>query len=193
MEDHNDNENKSGVTGDVRTLVRGAIEEFLRAQHEKSEPAYKNELGEERKRREQLERRVNELVEENRRGRMVAEEIERGAGIRAELQRMGVAKVDLAFRAVRDDIVRTEDGRLVAKSDSGEVAIKEYLSKFLQENPELLPGRIPGGSGAGPGQRTPVATSGIDINNIRPGMSPEELDKVRQEVARLANQAMLGS
>src|SRR3954454_22549873 len=133
------------VKHDVKGLVRGAIEEFLRAQHEQSAPAYKNELVEERKRREQLERRVNELVEENRRGRQVAEEVERGASIRAELQRMGVSKVDLAFRAVKDDILRTEDGRLIAKTDSGDMNVKEYLSKFLIDNPELLPGRIPGG------------------------------------------------
>ena len=139
-------ENAPGSGPDVRTLVRSAIEEFLRAQHEKSEPAYKNELAEERRRREQLEKRVNELVDENRRGRLVAEEVERGATVRSELARMGVQKVDLAFRAVKDDILRTEDGRLVVKSDGGDMGVREYLSKFLQENPELLPGRITGGS-----------------------------------------------
>ena len=59
-------------------------------------------MQEERKRREQLERRLNELVEENKRSRQMAEEAERSAAIRAELQRLGVAKVDLAFKAVQD-------------------------------------------------------------------------------------------
>ena len=190
----NQNNQKSGSElPDVKSLVRGAIEEYLKAQHEKSEPAFKNELVEERKRTEQLERRVNELVEENRQNRKVAEEVERGSSIRTELQRLGVTKVDLAFRAVKDDIFRSEDGRLLARSDNGEVGVREYLSHFLQENPELLPGRIAGGSGAGPGQKAPVSASGIDINKIRPGMSAEELDKVRQEVARIANQAILGN
>ena len=70
----------------------------------KTEPAYKVELVEERKRREQLERRLNELVDENRRSREMAEEMERSASIRAELQRLGVTKVDLAFKAVKEDI-----------------------------------------------------------------------------------------
>ena len=175
---------------DVRSIVRNALEEYVRMEQSKSEPAYKVELVEERKRREQLERRLNELVDENRRSRERAEEIERAAAIRNELQKLGVTKVDLAFKAVREDIQRTNDGRLVAKTDNGELGIREYLTGFLSENPELLPGRIQGGSGAGSGHRAPVAASTIDLDKIRPGMSPEDLDKVRQEIARIANQTI---
>jgi hypothetical protein len=176
----------------VRSLVRGAIEEFLQAQQARTEPAYKTELLEERKRREQLERRVNELVEESRRSRQVAEEAERGATIRTELQRLGVAKVDLAFKVVRDEIVRAEDGRLIAKTDSGEVGVRDYLARFVAENPELLPGRIAGGSGAGSGHSQPFSGGSVDMEKIRPGMSPEDLDKVRQEIARIAKQTIRG-
>src|SRR5512135_3425861 len=109
---------------DVQAVVRQAIQEFVSSEQAKSEPAYQAELLEERKRREQLERRVNELVEENNRSRQVAEEAERGSAVRAELQRLGVAKVDLAFKAVQDAIQRTPDGRLVARSDGGEVGVK---------------------------------------------------------------------
>jgi hypothetical protein len=178
--------------GDVRLIVRNALEEYMRMEQSKTEPAYKAELVEERKRREQLERRLNELVDENRRSRQMAEEMERTSVIRAELQRLGVSKIDLAFKAVKEDIQRTTDGRLVARTDSGEVAMREYLTGFLNENPELLPGRIQGGSGAGSGHKTQVAASAIDIDKIRPGMSAEELDKVRQEIARIANQSMRG-
>ena len=93
---------------DVRTIVRNAIEEFVRMEQAKTEPAYKAELVEERKRREQLERRLNELVDENRRSRQMAEEMERASAIRTELQRLGVTKVDLAFKAVKEDIHRTD-------------------------------------------------------------------------------------
>ena len=41
------------------------IEEFVQAEQVKAEPAYKAELLDERKRREDLEKRVNELVQEN--------------------------------------------------------------------------------------------------------------------------------
>lgn len=186
------NESIQDAVADMRTIVRTAIEEFVRLDKAKAEPAYKLELLEERKKREQLERRMNELAEENRRSRLAAEEMDRTSNIRTELQRLGVTKVDLAFRAVKDDIIRSEDGRLVARTDNGEVNAKEYLSKFLNENPELLPGRIQGGSGAGPGHKAPSTGGGIDLDKIRPGMSAEELDRVRQEIARIASNTIRG-
>jgi hypothetical protein len=177
---------------DVRTIVRNALEEYVRMEQSKSEPAYKAELLEERKRREQLERRLNELADENRRSREMAEEMERSSSIRAELQRLGVAKIDLAFKAVKEDIQRSSDGRLVAKTDNGELGIRDYLTGFLNENPELLPGRIQGGSGAGSGHKAPITIGTVDLDKIRPGMSAEELDKVRQEIARIASQTIRG-
>jgi hypothetical protein len=179
--------------GEVRSLIRDTIQEFMQAQRSKTEPAYKAELVEERRRREELERRVNELAEENRRSRQVAEEAERATTIRAELQRLGVGKVDLAFKAVRDEIVRTEDGNLVARTGGTELPLQEYLSQFVNENPELLPARMTGGSGATTGQKSPAkSSSSIDLDRIKPGMNREELDKVRQEVARIALQSMDG-
>jgi hypothetical protein len=178
---------------DVRGIIREAIEEYARREVSKAEPAYKNELVEERKRREQLERRVNELIQENARSRQMAEEAERNATVRAELQRLGVAKVDLAFKAVRDEVRRAEDGRLVALSENGAVSLRDYLTQFVSENPEFLPARNLGGSGAMTGQRTPAPASfTVDLDKIRPGMSPEDLERVRQEIARLASQTLGG-
>ncbi len=193
MEEHmNETPETVAPSTDLRSVVRSAIEEFLKTEQTRSEPAYKAELLEERKRREHLERRLNELVDENRRTRQMAEETERSAAIRAELQRLGVAKVDLAFKAVKDDISRTEDGRLTARTEAGETGVREYLAQFVAENPELLPGRISGGSGANAGQSQPVVVSGVDLDKIRPGMSAEELDRVRKEIARVARQSMRG-
>src|SRR6202044_1985968 len=89
-------------------------------------------LLDERKRREDLEKRVNDLVKENHRSRQVADEAERSSSIRAELQRLGVAKVDLAYRAVKDDIQRRDDGQLIARSGPGEVSLRDYLAQFVQ-------------------------------------------------------------
>lgn len=178
---------------DVRSIIREAIEEYARREVSKAEPAYKNELVEERKRREQLERRVNELVQENARSRQMAEEADRNATVRTELQRLGVVKVDLAFKAVRDEVKRSEDGRLVAQGENGSVSLRDYLTHFVTENPEFLPARNLGGSGITTGQRTPApASSSVDLDKIRPGMSPEELEKVRQEIARIASQTLGG-
>jgi hypothetical protein len=178
---------------DIRGVIREALEEYTRREASRAEPAYKNELAEERKRREQLERLVNELVQENARSRQVAEEANRSAAIRAELQRLGVAKVDLAFKAVKDDVRRGEDGRLIGSSESGSVSLREYLTQFVSENPEFLPTRNLGGSGVVTGQRHPApAGSTVDLDKIKPGMSPEELEKVRQEIARIASQTLGG-
>jgi hypothetical protein len=179
----------------VRDIVRAAIQEFTKSEVARQEPAYKAELVDERKRREQLEQRVNQLAEEARKSQAMAEQAERESILRAELQRLGVAKVDLAFKAVKDDISRSEDGRLVAKSDQGEVTAKEYLKQFVADNPELLPSRIAGGSGATASSRAsaPAASGPLDLDKLRPGMNPEELERIREEISRVAAQTLRGN
>ena len=169
-----------GDENDIRTVVQSVMQEFLGSQ---------GELAEERKRRESLEQRVNELVMENQKARTEAESANRSAAIKAELQKLGVAKVDLAYRAVKDDVYRSEDGRLMAQ---GGADIREYLTQFVNENPELLPARMSGGSGASAGQRGGASGGGVDLEMIRPGMSAEEKERVRQEIARVASQTLRG-
>lgn len=183
-----------GDSSEIRTLVRQVIREFVETENVKAEPAHKAELIEERRRREHLERRVNELIEENQRSRALAEEADRHSAIRAELQRQGVVKLDLAFKALKDDVRRDSDGRLIAPSESGELALREYVSHFVSQNPEFLPARMSGGSGAASSTRPSTLSSGhaIDMDRIRPGMSREDLDQIRQEVARVALQSLNG-
>jgi hypothetical protein len=178
---------------DIQAIVRQAVQEFAQSEQTKSEPAYKTELVEERRRRESLEKRLNELVEENKRSRRVAEEAERGSAVRAELQRLGVAKIDLAFKAVQDGIVRTEDGRLVARTESGEAPVKDYLTNFVNENPEFLPARIAGGTGMTSNLKAPAPSrETVELERIRPGMSAEEMQRVREEIVRVASQTLRG-
>jgi len=178
---------------DIQAIVRQAVQEFTNNEKARSEPAYKTELLEERKRREQLERRMNELVAENQRSRKAAEEAERSSAVRAELQRLGVSKIDLAFRAVQDGIVRNEDGRLVARGDEGDVSVKEYLTTFVNENPEFLPARIPGGTGMTATHKAPGGgRETVTLEQIRPGMSAEEMERVREEIVRVASQTLRG-
>lgn len=193
MEDPKDKQATVPQGVDLSSLVRQVVEEFSRSQQARTEPAYKTELQDERKRREQLERRVNDLVEENKKSRQVAEEAERSAAVRAELQKLGVGKVDLAFKAVKDDIARSDDGRLVAKTDTGDIAMKDYLAGFVNSNPEFLPARISGGSGIPAAQKeTTTGSSAVDLDKIRPGMSSEDLERAREEIARIASQALRG-
>lgn len=192
--DQDDLQQKGERSDDMRQVIRQTLEEFISAQQHRSEPTYKTELVEERKRREHLEQRLNQLVEENRQARAAAEEAERHSQIRSELQRLGVAKVDLAFRAVKDDIVRTEDGRLIAKGQEGK-RYEEFLLGFVHENPELLPARIAGGAGTPNSARDAAQGigSGIDLDKIKAGMNPEELEKVRQEISRIATRTLRGA
>jgi hypothetical protein len=191
--DDKQQETVQGNETDVRALIREAIREYVQTEQSKAEPAYKAELLEERKRREHMERRLNELIEENRRTKKAAEETDRSAHIRTELQRLGVAKIDLAFKAVKDDIHRSEDGRLIARGEHGEIPLRDYLANFVGENPELLPARMMGGSGAIKGTKGQgPAGGGIDLDRIKPGMSEEELERVRREIARIASQSHTG-
>ncbi len=166
-------------------MVQETIREYLNSERAKAEPAYKTELADERRRREQLERRVNELISENERSRRQAEETERNATIRDELRRLGVNKVDLAFRAVKEDVFRTDDGRLVARTETGEVNLHDYLMRFTQDNPELLPARIMGGSGA---SALRSAETSVTLDAIKPGMDAEQLKRVRAEIAEAITQ-----
>ncbi len=186
------NEHSKDQQIDVDAIVQRAVQEFMKQDVSKREPAYKAELQEERRRREQLERRLNEVVEENKRNRKLAEEADRSSTIRSELQQLGVTKIDLAYKAIQDGIFRTEDGRLVARSDSGEIPAKEYLTNFVAENPEFLPARIAGGASAVISQKPSGSGSSgaIDLDRISPTTDKAELERIRQEIVRVASQTL---
>lgn len=176
---------------DVQTIVQQAINEYMRQDSVRREPAYKTELQEERSRREQLEKRLNEMSEENKRARAIADEAQRSTAIRSELQRLGVVKVDLAYKAVQDGVVRTEDGRVMARGDNGEQSLGEFLTEFVHENPEFLPARIAGGTGmTGTQKAAPANTGGIDFDKIGPSMSREDLERARLEILKIASQSL---
>jgi hypothetical protein len=186
MNSEEDSSSQPKVSGELKKLLQDALEEFHSVQAQRTEPAHKAELQEERRRRELLERKLNELVEENRRTRARAESIERETQIKNEFQRRGVTKLDLAFKAVKDEVQREPDGSLTARGAEGAVPLPEFVKKFLDENPELLPARNLGGSGTAPAGRNQRSLPSIDIDSIRPGMSKEDLARVREHIARVA-------
>ncbi len=150
------------------------------------------ELTQERKKRESLEKRVNELIEESRKAREAAEQADRFAAIKSELQQLGVVKVDLAFRAVRDDIRRDGERLLAQTEDGNAVPLKEYLTQWVAANPEFKPPRIAGGAGTSPSRSSAAGSSSFDLERIRPGMSAEEMERARQEISRVAAHALGG-
>ena len=182
----------SNTEVDIQGLVQKAISEYVRQDSSRREPALKAELQEERRKREGLEKRLNQMAEENRKSREAADLAERTTKIKSELQSLGVTKVDLAYKAVEDEIHRTEDGRLVARNENGEMGIREYLGNFVHENPEFLPARIPGGTGVVGNPRTTPTRSAIDIDFISPAMSNDDKERVRQEILRVTSQGKHG-
>ena len=187
-----DPEQKTTGEPDIRRIVQESVDEYTKKIAEQREPAVKAELAEERRRREQLERRLNELVEENDRQRKTVEQTDRFSSIKSELQQLGVKKPDLAFRVVKDEIFRAEDGQLYGRGEQGNVALKEFLTRFIGDNPEFLPARISGGSGASGGNRQEGEGGSFDLSKIRPGMSAEEKERAVREIARIAGKEVGG-
>ncbi len=147
--------------------------------------AYRKELARERTTRERLERQLNEIATENRRRREEAEESERLNVIREGLEERGVKKTRLALRLVKDDVSRGDDGQLYGEFDGRRMELGEYLDSFVGENPEFLPPRIAGGSGATGGNSRELSQSGLELESIRPGMSRDESREAWKQVARL--------
>lgn len=173
--------------GEIRGIVQEAIQEFLRFKQQESEPAHRAELQEERRRREQLESQVRELLQKSRESEAEVARARMTSAVRDELQKRGVTKVDLAFRVIKDEIRQSEHGDYVARGRDGDVPLPEFVRKFVDENPEFLPPRITGGSGSS-GIGADPSNARFDLDAIRPGMSEEERRQVHAAIANLASQ-----
>jgi hypothetical protein len=63
----------------------------------------------------------------------------------------------------------------------------------VKENPEFLPARIAGGTGMTGNLKAPKAgNESVNIDRIRPGMNAEEMQRVREEIVRVASQSLRG-
>lgn len=121
-----------------------------------------------------------------------AEEKERTSIVRSALSDFGFhsdkAK-DTAFRILKDEIKLSDDGQSYV-GPGGEPA-EEYIAKQMNEvHDYLLKPKEVGGAGArnGGGRRE----AGADINSIKPGMKPDDLEAARAEIARVAAQTLRG-
>ena len=180
-----DSKLSSESADELEALIRKAVREFARQTSEQEEPALKVKLNDERRRRESLERQLNDVREDSRRSRQQAELMNRQSQIRESLQDLGVRKVDLALKLVKDDIFRAEDGDLYGDVEGKQTPYLEYLTQFVADNPELLPPRIAGGAGAVGASDGEISSAGFDLDSIRPGMSEEDSVHAWREVARL--------
>ncbi len=174
-------------------VIRSVIDEYVSIGAEaRREPAYKAELVEERRRREQLETRVNELVEENKRSRQVAEESDRHSQIRGgtAAARSGEDRPGVQGRAGRD---RARRGRVAGCEDAGRRTADAGVPGDVRERESRVSaGADCGGSGVAGPQRGGQMHAALDLEKIQPGMSAEELQRVREQIAQLALQSLRG-
>ena len=107
-----------------------------------------------------------------------------GSQIRSELQRLGIAKVDLAFRAVKmKSCAPRTDACWPAALDR---QVHAGVSVQLRAGESGTAARDRGGSGAQSPARNAShgETAGIELEKIKPGMNKEDLDRVRQEISQ---------
>ena len=80
----------------------------------------------------------------------------------------------------------------MARTEAGESPVRDYLAAFVSENPEFLPARIAGGAGMTSNSKAPATRTTVDLERIRPGMNADEMQRVREEIVRVASQTLRG-
>jgi hypothetical protein len=113
---------------DIKQIIRDTVQETLK---QRGEPDYAAALRDETRRRESLERRVNELVAEIRCAREKAKEAEMALAVRTELQREGIADLVLWAPAIIQQLERDEAGHIVSKAGQ---PLRNLVREFVKEH-----------------------------------------------------------
>lgn len=91
-------------------------------------------------------------------------------------------------KSIEGDIVRDDDGKLVARVDNGQGGTEDLpIDSYIQDQAALLPGLLAaegrGGSGATGGKNQ--AGSAINLEDIKPGMGKDALNNVLKQAVSL--------
>ena len=105
------------------------------------------------------------------------------------LKHVPAERIDAALRIFGPDVKYGEDGSIVGGAD--ESPLSEYVEAAIQKHEYLLPPKQVGGAGATAGTRR--GQPAVDLNDIKPGMKPEDLARVREHMARVAAEMGLQS
>lgn len=98
------------------------------------------------------------------------------------LKHVPAERIDAAMRIFGPDVRYAEDGTIVGGAD--ESPLPEFIEAAIQKHEYLLPPKQVGGAGASAGTRR--GQQSVDLNEIKPGMKPEDLARVREAIARAA-------
>jgi len=212
----NPDEFSKALLKQVNETINGAL-----AKHKKESAAASKGAGEsdeERQAREEKERAGNQggekvdpkfaklsrdfeklttQLEQEREGRKAAEdkakEDRRRGEIKGKLSEYEYVKktgAESAFKALQGDISYNEDGELVGPK--GE-SFSEYIESQMNETLDtLLAPREKGGSGASSKRGSAAGKDEIDMDDIRPGMSKDAIEKARKKIASVLGDALRG-
>lgn len=133
-----------------------------------------------------LEKQVADLKAENDKRAEDLKREKRSSTLTTELGKLGIMpdRLKSAMRAVDPDIKFAEDGSLVGEDDT---PVTEYLATWIKGNDHFLPPRQVGGAGASGGQRG-RGEKPPQLEDIKPGMKPEDMQRVREQIASLLKQ-----
>ena len=160
-------------------------------QGNKGNPSISAEVNAELQKRDRelskLTESVSKLTQERDTERTARMESERVSAIKDAMStiqfRDDVAARSL-FKIVNPDIVRDEDGNIVAKTDKGFLPVDDYVKTTAESLPGLLAAQGRGGSGATPGK---TATKGYTFDDIKPGNTPEKNAEILRYIQSVAN------
>lgn len=157
------------------------------------DPAVNAELARLRREHDQAMKKVNEALDTSKKERDARLEMERTTAIRNVLNELPFrdqASRDLFFKAVKDDIKRTEDGELIADSANGPLPLKDYLTQTAESTgSSLLAPKTTGGAGASVGGKKGPAGRTWTHGDL----TPENIGKLSSsELAELSKMALDG-
>lgn len=112
---------------------------------------------------------------------------DRDVYLKDQMRALGVRNIELAVRAVRNEVEMSDDGEWVAAINGERVEANQYLRSFVSQNPELVPARVI--SGTGIPSRHGELQEECDLDQIRPGMDPSSMRRAREAVVRIIAQS----
>jgi len=129
------------------------------------------------------EREADKLASEK--VKLAAELKERNADIKSALGKYKLNSVDAAFRIVRDDVTRGEDGELYG----GDLPLDQYLADVIKKNQYLLQPEPTTGAGARAGNGRGSGGRVWTDEDLK----PENFSKLKPEERAALNTHILGS
>ncbi|MGH9455441.1 MAG: hypothetical protein ACRD2O_15890 [Terriglobia bacterium] len=164
---------------DPKGEAKGGVDPVLNARIQSMEKAQK-----------QLQEKLTaaeKKAEEELSQRLESERLATVTGIIGNLQFANEESKDLFYSGIVGKVKRADDGAYIVESENGPFPARQYIESLHERMPNLQAaiGRV--GSGAAPPRRG-SSILGFDLDNIRPGMTAEELAAASAEIARNLSQ-----